>query len=244
LKKAFRESPVKRILVVQHVPHEGLGIIGPALVRGGFQAEFLKVYENRSIPRTTDGYSGLIVLGGPMGVYEADFFPFIKGELRLIESALKAKTPTLGVCLGSQMIAGAAGAKVYKGGKKEIGWYRVSLTDEGEADRLLMGMPKEFTVFQWHGDTFDVPEGGVNLASSELFPNQLIRIGANAYGVQFHLEVTERMVYEWIRVNSDELNGLKGRIDPEKITKDTPGNIPALHAWGRMAVERFLRMVD
>ncbi|MBI5588625.1 MAG: gamma-glutamyl-gamma-aminobutyrate hydrolase family protein [Deltaproteobacteria bacterium] len=235
---------MKKVLVVQHVPHESLGIIGPAVLRGGFMPEYLKVYENHAMPRTIEGYSALIVLGGPMAVYEEDLYPFIKGELKLIESALKNNTPTLGVCLGAQMMAKAAGSKVYEGGKKEIGWYGVSLTDEGVDDRLFMGLSDEFTVFQWHGDTFDVPENAELLASSKLFPNQVIRIGSRAYGVQFHLEVTESMIREWIEVNGDELAGLKGVIDPEEIIRETPENIAGLHACGRTVVERFLRMID
>lgn len=234
---------MRKILVIQHVPHEGLGTIGGSLRSSGLKADFHKVYENARMPVDIKGYSALIVMGGPMGVYEDDIHPFIKKELRLIESALKSETPVLGVCLGSQMLAKAAGAKVYKGKSKEIGWYRTTLTESGRADRLFTGFPKEFTVFQWHGDTFDVPPNGVNLASSELFPHQAIRVGRRAYGFQFHLEVTEEMISGWIGVNSDELKPLKS-IDPAKIIKETPKMIKALHQYGGAVVSRFLRMVD
>lgn len=233
-----------KILVIQHVPHEGLGIIGPALERAGFKADFLEVYRGQKIQRTTEGYSALIVLGGPMGVYEEDTCPFIRPELKLIESALKDRVPTLGICLGSQLLARAAGARVYKGGKKEIGWYKVNLTDKGSSDRLFLGLPDSFTVFQWHGDTFDAPAGGELIASSELFPNQVIRVGPNAYGVQFHLEVTEGMIKEWIEENKEELKGLKGKIDPEQVLINTPANIQTLHKYGHAVISRFLRMVD
>lgn len=235
---------MKKILVVQHVPHESLGTIGPLLERKGLGADFLRVYENHKVPRTIEGYSGLIVLGGPMGVYEQKAYPFIKGELKLIESALKTRTPLLGVCLGSQLMAAAAGARVYKGKKKEIGWYGATLTEEGLDDRLFMGLSDEFTVFQWHGDTFDLPSGSVLLASSDLFPNQVARIGSRAYAIQFHLEVTEKMIMEWIEVNREELNGLKGVIDPGKIIQETRGKITGLKAYGRTVLERFLRLID
>lgn len=235
---------MKKILVIQHVECEGLGTIGAPLRRAGFAPEFIRVFRGQALPRTARGYSAVIALGGPMGVYEEGIHPFISAELRLIESVLRHGLPFLGVCLGSQMLARAAGARVYKGKGKEIGWYRVSLTADGMADRLFLGFPGEFTVFQWHGDTFDVPPGAANLASSEMFPNQLIRVGGNAYGVQFHLEVTGEMIKEWIEANARELEGLKGVIDPEKIVGENPRNVPDLLRYGNTAVERFLRAID
>ncbi|MBI5826222.1 MAG: hypothetical protein HZB22_00595 [Deltaproteobacteria bacterium] len=234
----------KKVLVIQHVECEGLGIIEAPLRRAGFAPEFIKVFRGQGLPRTAQGYSAVIALGGPMGVYEEDIHPFISAELRLIESVLRSGLPFLGVCLGSQMLARAAGARVYKGKGKEIGWYKVRLTIDGMADRLFLGFPEEFTVFQWHGDTFDVPPGAVNLASSEMFPNQLIRVGRNAYGVQFHLEVTGDMIKDWIEVNGRELEALKGVIDPGKIVEETPRNVPDLLRYGNTAVERFLRAID
>lgn len=235
---------LKKILVIQHVECEGLGTIEPPLRRAGLEPEFIKVFRGQALPRTAHGYSAVIALGGPMGVYEEAIHPFIGAELRLIESVLRHGLPFLGVCLGSQMLARAAGARVYKGKSKEIGWYRVKLTGEGMADRLFLGFPKEFSVFQWHGDTFDVPPGAVNLASSEIFPNQLIRVGRNAYGVQFHLEVTGEMIKDWIEVNGQELEGLKGVIDPVNIVEETPGNVPDLLRYGNTFVTRFLRAID
>ena len=232
-----------RALVIRHVPHEGLGIIKRPLEKD-FTVEYFDMYRGAALPPTTDGYDALIVMGGPMGVYEDDVYPFIRSELRLIESALKKRVPTLGICLGSQLLAKAAGAEVYKGKAKEIGWYKVELDLESGEDWLFLGFPDEFTVFQWHGDTFDLPKGGVRLASSELFPNQVIKVGPCAYGIQFHLEVTEEMIREWLMINSDELAGLKGKIDPEKILKETPANIEGLHSLGRALVARFLRMAE
>lgn len=232
-----------KVLVIRHAAHEGLGIIGRELEKD-FGIEFLDSYKGGRVPRSIEGYDALIVMGGPMGVYEGEKHPFIKGELKLIEAALKGRVPTLGICLGSQLLAKAAGAKVYKGVEKEIGWYKTVLTEDGVDDGLFRGLPDEFTVFQWHGDTFDVPPGAVNLASSDLFPNQAIKVGPNAYGIQFHLEVTERMISEWVDINRDELAALRGKIDPEAIIKETPANIDSLHKVGCAVVTRFLRLID
>ncbi len=233
---------MKRILVVQHVESEGLGIIGALVRQEGYRTDFLRVYRNERIPRRMDGYSALIVLGGPMGVYEDEAYPFIRDEVGLIKSVLRERIPVLGICLGAQLLARAAGADVYRGKKKEIGWYDVELTGDASSDRLFTGLPERFTVFQWHGDTFDVPAGAGRLSSSKLFPNQVIRVGPSAYGIQFHLEVTEDMIKEWLIVNREELKSLKS-VDPEKIIKDGHENIRALHGYGRTVISRFLRLI-
>lgn len=235
---------MRSILVIQHVASEGLGLIEQQLESAGFSARYVKVFAHDKIPIIVPhGVSGVIVLGGPMGVYEDDKYPFIKDEIKLLESAIKGAVPVLGVCLGSQLLAKAGGARVYKGKTKEIGWYKIKLTDAGASDRLFMGLPEELTVFQWHGDTFDVPAGGVNLASSDAFDNQAIRVGVNAYGLQFHLEVTPRMITDWISVNASELNALKGKIDPTAILNETPKYINTLNKHANAAIARFLRVV-
>ena len=233
-----------RILVLQHVKSEGLGIIEKTFRQKGIGADFIKIFKGERIPREINGYDGLIVLGGPMGVYEADVYPFIKDEITLIKNALKNNVTVLGICLGAQLLAKAAGADVYKGKKKEIGWYKVELTDEGKREGLFIGLPEEFTVFQWHGDTFDIPENSKCLALSKLFPHQIIKVGKNAYGLQFHLEVTAEMIREWIDVNDKELASVKAYINPKKILKDTPEHIEAIHKYGEIVFLRFLALLD
>ena len=147
------------------------------------------------------------------------------------------------------MLAKAAGADVYKGKKKEIGWYKIKLSDEGNRDSLFIGLPDEFTVFQWHGDTFDL---GTDLKSvpskclafSELFPNQIIKVGKNAYGLQFHLEVTEDMIKNWIDVNDRELVAVKSYINPKNILKETANHIETVHRYGEVVFLRFLDLLD
>lgn len=231
---------MKKVLIIQQVAHEGPGSIDDAVSDSDIEVDLVLAYAGQSIPKTLDDDQGLIVMGGPMGVCDDDRYPFLKDEIRLIEVALSSDTPVLGICLGAQLLARAAGARVYSGTEKEIGWYPLSFNDNAQQDRLFQGLPTSVNVFQWHGDTFDVPEGGVNLASSALFPNQLIRVGENAYGLQFHLEVTVEMITQWLSVNSEELEELKGVIDPGEIRAKTSTAMPELKSMGQSVFSRFL----
>jgi len=232
---------VKRALAITHVAHEGLGTFGRPLERA-FMVERLDMHRNTALPPRIDGFDALIVMGGPMGVYEEEKYPFIKKELELLESALKKRVPVLGVCLGAQLLARAAGGRVFKGDAKEIGWHRVALEAEAGSDRLFMGFPDEFTVFQWHGDTFDVPPGAIRLASSGPFPNQVVRVGPNAYGVQFHFEVTETMVAEWLAINSDEAKEAGG--DAGAVLDEMRLKIGEVNRLGETIFSRFLRTAE
>jgi len=234
---------MSRVLVVRHVGYEGLGTMKRP-IESGAVVEYADLFKGDILPARIDGFDGLIVLGGPMGVYEEDKYPFIRAELKLIEDALKKRVPTLGICLGSQLLAKAAGARVYKGNAKEIGWHDVTLTEDADDDSLFLGLPDKFRAFHWHGDTFDVPKGALMLASSSLFPNQVIKAGPCAYGIQFHFEVTEQMIREWIELNGDELAALSGKVDPKAIIAETPSRIEELNRMGSSLAAKFMRMVE
>ena len=236
-----REMREREILVLQHVEAEGPGLIGTVAREEGFTLRVIRLFRGERVPCDARCFGALVVMGGPMGVYDEEEFPFIPGELRLLRSAFGAGVPVLGVCLGAQLMARAAGARVWSGAKKEIGFYRISLTQEGMEDRLLLGLPAEFTVFQWHGDTFEIPTGGRNLASSPLFEHQLVKIGTNSYGLQFHIEVTESMVREFLEAGSDELEGAPYIKAPEQIIEDARVLLPGIHCHGRAIIKRFFR---
>lgn len=219
------------ILIFKHVPFEGPGTFSEELDKRGLKYREVNLYEGGA-PKNLEGCGGLIIMGGPMNVYEEDEFPFLKDEDRLIKDALAKRLPMIGVCLGAQLMAKAAGAKVSKGVKKEIGWYPLHLTEEAATSPAFRMLPKEIEVFQWHGDTFEIPKGAVRLASSELFPNQAFRIGENAYAFQFHIEVTSDIIKNWIDINEEELAGVKDYIDSKKILPETKEKIDTL---GRLA---------
>lgn len=141
--------------------------------------------------------SALIVLGGSMGANDDLKHPFLTELKDLVRRIVLSGIPYLGICLGGQLLAAALGAKVESCRWEEIGSFPVTLTEEGERDRLFRDLPREFVTFQWHHDSFDIPEGGILLATSKACPNQAFRVGDSAWGVQFHPEVTEEIIRTW-----------------------------------------------
>lgn len=190
------------VLVIKNVSVEGPGTIEDHLRTGNIPCTTIELEQGQPLPEI-QSFSHIVILGGPMAVYEMDRTPYLKEEAALIEKAVKAGKHVLGVCLGAQMLAHVLGARVYPGGAKEIGWYDVTLTEEGMRDGCMaeLGVEggKTAQVFQWHGDTFDLPAGAVRLASSDLYPNQAFRYGDHAYALQFHIEVTPGIVTGWLR---------------------------------------------
>jgi GMP synthase-like glutamine amidotransferase len=190
------------VLILKNIAAEGPGTIEEHLRERGISYSIVDLHRGEPTP-AFDLFTHLVVMGGPMAVYEMDRHGFLKGEAKIIELAIKANKHVLGVCLGAQMVAHVLGSRVYAGGSKEIGWYRVDITDEGMRDPLMAALALTGTttaeVFQWHGDTFDLPAGAVLLASSRLYPNQAFRFSSNVYALQFHIEVTPAIVHDWLK---------------------------------------------
>jgi GMP synthase (glutamine-hydrolysing) len=147
----------------------------------------------------------VVILGGPIGVYQTEDYPFLTAEIALIEYRLSRNLPTLGICLGSQLMAKALGGRVYKGPVKEIGWGKIELTKEGISSCLGNLQDKDAVVLHWHGDSFDLPSGAVRLASNENYENQAFAYGGNALALQFHLESDPRQLEEWYVGHTVEL---------------------------------------
>jgi GMP synthase (glutamine-hydrolysing) len=221
---------MKKLLVLQHVAHELLGTLNPLLKRAGFRIRYVNFARHPDAQPSLDGYAGLIVLGGPMSVNDAERLPHLITELRLIEEAMRRDIPVLGICLGAQLIAKTLGAAVYRNPEKEIGWYDVSPTDEASSDPLLMELQKTEKLFQWHGETFDIPKTTRHLAFSPLCANQAFRYGSKIYGFQFHMEVDEPMIQRWLKVpeNRVEISTLHGAEHIDFIYNETPRHITRL----------------
>lgn len=234
---------MKKILVLQNVDCEDLGTMESAIKSRGMEYQYKHLYARDRAPLNLEGYSGLVILGGPMNVYETERYSFLKDEERLIKEAIQKDLPTLGLCLGAQLIAKTLEARVFAGNKKEIGWYSISLTDDGQSDPLFSNFEKANTVFQWHGDTFDIPSGAKRLAESKLFPNQAFKIGNKVIGLQFHLEVTEEAVYKWMQKYEEELNKLKGYINSDQIKIDTSEKIENLQTLAERFYANFFKLI-
>lgn len=225
-----------KILSVQNIPCETLGLLEQMFVHDGYHIEKLNIQDD-PVPTSAVGYDAIVILGGPMAVY--DNFPYLQREQELIRDAMKNDTPVLGLCLGSQLIAQAAGGRVYKAKKKEIGWHNVYLTPASSNDIFRGFTDKMIRVFQWHGDTYDLPANAKILAYSDLYA-QAFRIGS-AVGIQFHFEVDEHLIRTWMREYSTEL--IAEKIRPESI-QPAPGEIEHLAALCMHMYNNFARVLQ
>ena len=184
-----------RVLVIMHVENEGPGVFGELLQAAGVEVRVARLHLGDSLPEPRE-FDAVLSMGGPMNVYEEERYPFLRDETRFLQAATERDLPVLGICLGAQMIAKAAGAAVTKNHVEEVGWSAVRLTGEGQADPLFRGLPATLPVFQWHGDTFGIPEGGALLATGSDCHHQALRF-RRSYGLQFHLEADRALLAEW-----------------------------------------------
>ena len=221
-----------RALVLQHVAVEGPGTLASCLEARGWTLETVALYEGARLPADAQGYQTVIVMGGPMGVYDEATYPFLRHEHRFLTRVLAQGVPLLGICLGSQLLAKALGARVYRNPQQEIGWDTVDLTPAGAADPLCAGLTSPVPVFQWHGDAFDLPVGATLLASSPLCTHQAFRYGDRVYGLLFHLELTPNMIQSWIAAFREELVAMQGTIDPARIVAELPHRYAAYQQVG------------
>lgn len=233
---------MEEVLVFQHDPFEDLGTFAEVLEKQGANCRVIQLFHGEMPAEEWDRIQALIILGGPMGVHDEEQFPFLRWEKRIIRAAIDEAVPLLGVCLGAQLIAATLGATVYHGPVKEIGWSPISVTPHGQMDSLLGYLPENATVFQWHGDGFDLPSGAIRLASSVNYENQAFRLGKNIYALQFHLEVTPPMIERWIDVRSKDL-AQAPYVSPEKIRADTQSYAANLKYYGERFLTEFVRRV-
>jgi len=226
-----------KIVVLQNHPAESLGAIAASLEHAALAWQYVRVYDGQPIPAEIRGAGGLVVMGGPQTVYQLDRYPYLRDEIRLIEDALRENKPILGVCLGSQLLAAALGAKVYRNETREIGWYRVRLAAAAQQDRLLRGLPPEFVAAHWHSDIFDLPAGAVALAASEKTPVQGFRHGDRAYGLMFHAEMTNEILEALVAEFGEGLRRVG--LDGGAILAEAPRHLPKLGQIGETIFARW-----
>jgi GMP synthase (glutamine-hydrolysing) len=183
------------LLVLQHIACEPPAAFEDELLSRGLGVTRVELDEGEPLPDWRE-HPAIVVMGGPMGAYDEADHPWLVEEKRLLREAVEADTPVWGVCLGAQLLASALGARVYRGERPEVGVLPVQLTSEAADDPVFGGAPSSFPTLQWHGDSFDLPEGAVLLASSPAYPHQAFRVG-RSYGLQFHIEVPLELATEW-----------------------------------------------
>jgi GMP synthase (glutamine-hydrolysing) len=231
---------MKTCLALRHVIFEDLGTLAPILRHRGFETRYLDVGMDRLEPAEVEGADLLVVLGGPIGVYEEDVYPFLVDESALISRRLSRLRPTLGICLGAQLMAKALGSKVAPGPAKEIGLAPVELTPAGRTSPLrhLDGL----RVLHWHGDNFGLPPLCENLASTIPCPHQAFRKGPNVLAIQFHIEADPRRIEAWLIGHRVELGTAK--IDPSTIRQDMASYGRTLSEIGGRIFNEWLDSVD
>jgi GMP synthase (glutamine-hydrolysing) len=206
-----------KALIIKHVSTEDLGTIESVLRAKDFSIDRIEIEKGDPLPDSVSEYDALFIMGGPMAAYDRDKYPVFDKEVVLVLEAAEQRKLVVGVCLGAQIIAGIYGGNVYPNEHKEIGWHPVNFFGE-PANQFGIG-GHQIPLFHWHSDTFDPPHGAEIFAKSDLTKNQAFVIGKNIYGLQFHLEVTGKMVQEWITAYDVQL--AKDQINTKKILSDT-----------------------
>lgn len=231
----------KKAWAITHVAFEDLGSFEQILRENGFEIEYLNAASDDLgvIKPATDEL--VIILGGPISVNDVDEYPFLENELELLKERLEADKPTLGICLGAQLIASALGAKVYAGQHKEIGWSPIQLSGAGSRSVLRHLVGDGVCVLHWHGETFDLPAEAEHLASSSLYPNQAFSYG-NALALQFHPEVTARGLEQWYIGHTGEIHQADG-ISVKQLRGDAGLYADTLQARAYSLLTEWLEQV-
>ncbi len=223
------------ILSIRNISCETLGSLKEFLLSDGYRIREV-LAPRQVIPENIKNFDAIFVLGGPMSVN--DDYDYLRQEKQLILNSIKLGIPVLGICLGSQLIANSCGGKVYPGSKKEIGWSYVDITEEGKNTLFKNIYDKKIQVFQWHGDTFLLPENASILSSSSLY-TQAFRY-KTAYGIQFHLEITESMIIDWINEYQKEI--MSENLDKQELIFDVNKKVGELNKYSKIVYKNFMSM--
>jgi GMP synthase (glutamine-hydrolysing) len=219
-----KRDAMQNAVAIRHVAFEDAGTLEGVLEERGIALRYLQAGVDDLGPAGDTDF--LVVLGGPIGIYEVNRYPFLKQELATIEAAVKKGIPVVGICLGCQALAAVLAAHVYPGKQKELGWDEMTLTKEGKTSPL--GAIEGIRVLNWHGDTFDLPVGATRLASTAITPNQAFIYGPKVLALQFHVELPERDLEKWLIGHTLELANSK--VDLGKMRAETARYAPAANA--------------
>ncbi len=216
---------MKAVNVIRHLAFEDLASFASVLQAHNYQINYIEAADFALAPddlSQVDALSDelLVILGGPISVNDKTMFPFIDAEIALLKIRIAADKPTLGICLGAQLIASALGAGIYPGEEKEIGWYPLNLTDAGKRSALRYLDAKHCSMLHWHGETFDLPNNAVLLASTEKYTNQAFSYGKNTLALQFHPEITQRAMEKWFIGHIGEIIQTDG-VNVDQLRDDT-----------------------
>ena len=231
----------KGAVIITHLQQEGSSMFGSIVQDRGLRL--------KTMNSSRYGLSGfdplrpdlLIVMGGPIGVYQADDYPFLHDEIAILKERIKNDLPTIGICLGSQLIAAALGEKVYPGSQgKEVGWNPLNLTEAGQDSEAEILCGSKTNMFHWHGDTFELPKGAELLASTDLYQNQIFKYGNNILGVQCHPEVQKDQLGEWFVMFHRDITGDNPLIPIEELRKQTDEHIETLNTNAKLFFNHWL----
>lgn len=229
-----------QILIIKHMEIEGAGTIERFFRNTKWTLATLDFTAGGFPPDDLSDIKAIISMGGPMNVYEEADYPFLRDEDIFLKKAIRKEIPILGICLGAQLLAKACGAEVRKAPEKEMGWRSIELTATGERDPFFAGLPKELEIFQWHEDTFDIPKGAVCLVNSKSCHNQAFRFGKNAYGLQFHIEVTPAIIGSWVK---EYIKDEKERLVAKDMLIDAYEKREAFEKQANMVYLNFAKII-
>ncbi|HEX7734037.1 MAG TPA: type 1 glutamine amidotransferase [Ktedonobacteraceae bacterium] len=236
---------MKRVLALQQTWDDPPGYLEELLQEHGIICDTIEV-EKMPLPDPAL-YQAIIVLGGPQHLYADSHLSYMVRQQELLRQAVAQDIPTLGICLGGQLLASALGAEVRRHERSEVGFYRIPLTEAGRQDPLFAGLPGHQFAFHWHGDVFELPGGAIHLASNENAPNQAFRYGPRAYGLQFHIEMNEEIASIWLRdpICVKEISETLNDPDaPARLAREWLEHAPAYQDHTRTLFENFLRIAE